>query len=936
MQQIGRIAIDPTNANVVYVAAFGHAWGPNKERGVYKTTDGGNTWTLVKFINDHTGFIDIQMDPADHNTLLASSWEAYRTPYSLESGGPGSGLWKTTDGGATWTEINGGGFPTTTKGRISVRYAPSDPRIVYALVEADTARNPVKNKSATGRQVRPSGLYRSADGGATWSHMNSNDVRPFYYSQVRVDPKDPNRVYWSSTPVNFSDDGGKTVRNATVGIHVDHHAMWIDPNDPNHFIVGDDGGVSQTWDRGGNYDFINTFPIGQFYDVSFDMGIPYRVCGGLQDNGSWCGPSRVRQGNINNHMWFVVGGGDGFYTAQDPTDPNIIYAESQGGAIGRLNYATGERVSLRKPSFRERYGMYEDSMVVARGDTTQPATPELTRRLAAIRARQVSDSITEDMRFNWETPYFISPHAPSTLYIGGNRVLKSTDRGDHLMVISPDLSTRDSAKIYISTHTTGGVTPDVTGAETFGTIVSLAESPIRPGLLYAGTDDGNVWLTRNDGGTWENITSHFTGVPKGTYVSRIEPSAFDSSTFYIAFDNHERNDFKPYLFVTNDFGRTFRSIVNNLPSNGIDYVHVVREDPYNRDLLFVGTDIAAYVSIDRGASWQRFMSGMPTVPVHDLKIQPRDHEIIAGTHGRSIWIADIAPLEQMSNPAARGATYLFTPTTAYEFGGPPVGGEETGQQSFQGANEPYGVSIAYRLPAGARDSVRFVITGAAGDTIRTLSAMGRPGINHITWDMRERPKDVVLTPAQRRDSLAMAHRVNFVVDSMIAAGGDRAGLERLRTMFLSGGRGFGGGGFGGGALIAGAPFVERPGESPAPRGGGAGARRGGRGADTTAGRAGAGAVAGAQGAGGRGGAAAGEAPIDPSLFSVVADLVRRPGSLYPPAGRRQAPMVETGDYLVTMIVNGQSYRQTARVVRMPGVGEDTSFGDQTDDDSDHP
>ncbi|HEY5087574.1 MAG TPA: hypothetical protein VII66_09480, partial [Gemmatimonadaceae bacterium] len=566
-QQIGRIVVNPTDPSIVYVAALGHAWGPNKERGLYKTTDGGATWKLSKFISDKAGFVDVAMDPSDPNTLYAASWERLRGPYFLTSGGRGSGLWKTTDAGATWTEIKGGGFPTTMKGRIGLAISPSNPKTVYALVEADSLPNPVKNKSPKGRQKLQNGLYRTNDAGATWTKMNDHDERPFYYSEVRVDPKNPDRVYWSSTPVNFSDDGGKTVRNATIGIHVDHHAMWIDPNDGAHFIVGDDGGISQTWDRGGNYDFINTFAIGQFYAVSYDMAVPYRVCGGLQDNGSWCGPSRRKQGNITNATWFVVGGGDGFYTAQDQSDPDIIYAESQGGGLGRLNYATGERTQIRKPSYRDRYQQFEDSLVIARGDTTQPETPIIKRTLAELRARQHADSVVSDMRFNWETPYFLSAHAPQTLYMGGNRVLKSLDRGDHLFPISPDLSTQDTAKINISLHTTGGITLDATGAETYGTITTLAESPIRAGLLYAGTDDGNVWLTRNDGTTWENLTGRFPGVPKGTDVSRIEPSAFDSATFYVTFDNHERNDFTPYVLVTTDFGKTFRSIVNNIPTD---------------------------------------------------------------------------------------------------------------------------------------------------------------------------------------------------------------------------------------------------------------------------------------------------------------------------------------------------------------------------------
>ncbi|MEO7218585.1 MAG: hypothetical protein ABI026_10360 [Gemmatimonadaceae bacterium] len=919
-EMIGRIVVNPTDANVVYVAALGKAWGSNKERGLYKSTDGGATWKLSKFISDKAGFVDVAMDPSDPNTLYASSWERVRGPYFLQSGGPGSDLWKTTDAGATWHEVKGGGFPATMKGRIGIAISHSDPKIVYALVEADSLPNPKKSTSTKGRQKLQSGLYRSADAGATWTKMNDNDSRPFYYSQVRVDPKDPNRVYWSSTPFNFSDDGGKTVRLGTLGIHVDHHAMWIDPNDGAHFVVGDDGGISQTWDRGGNYNFINTLPIAQFYAVSYDMAVPYRVCGGLQDNGSWCGPSRRKQGGITNAMWFVVGGGDGFYTAQDPTDPNIIYAESQGGGMGRLNYATGAQSRIAKPSYRDHYLQFEDSMVVTRGDTTRPETPAMKRKLAEFRAQQVEDSIENDMRFKWETPYFISPHASNTLYIGGNRVLKSLDRGDHVFPISPDLTTKDTAKIRVSTVTTGGITLDATGAETYGTITTLAESPVRAGLLYAGTDDGNVWLSRTDGTTWENLTGRFAGVPKNTEVSRIEPSAFDSATFYVTFDNHERSDFTPYVFVTTDYGKTFRSIAAGIPTDAPNWVRVIREDPVNRDLLFLGTDVAAYVSLDRGAHWQRFMTGMPTVPIYDLKIQPRDHELIAGTHGRSVWIVDIAPLEQMKDAVARGTgTHFFEPSVAFEYGESPVEGQETGQQFFEGTSVPYGAQFTYRVAPGTRDTVKFTVTNAAGDTLSVVDGArpSRASVNRVYWDFRTQSKPTPISPAQRRDSVRYVERIDFVIDSMTKAGGNAAELARIKTTMLSGG---GGRGFGFGRQASTGAFVERPGESPAPRAAGETPARG-------------------AGRGGAGGATTGEGPINQALMREIFQLVRIPGSSYPSFGRGggrggAASMAGTGDYLVTMTVGNHVERQTVHVQRMPGLDDDTGGGFFNEEDND--
>src|SRR5262245_22640220 len=539
-EHIGRIIVHPTNPNVVYVAALGAAWRNNPERGLYKTTDGGQTWQLVKFISDRAGFVDIVMDPSNPEVLFAASWERVRTPYSLKSGGPGSALWKTADGGRTWTEVKGGGFPATEKGRIGLAISLSNPRVIYALVEAapPSGRGDGCRAAAAGG----CGLYRSQDGGTTWEWMNGENVRPFYYSQVRVDPKDPNRVYWSSTPVKYSSDGGRQAGNTTVGLHVDHHAMWIDPNDGNHIVVGNDGGIGQSWDRGGNWDFINTMALGQFYNISFDMGTPYRVCGGLQDNGSWCGPSR-RGGQITNAVWFNVGGGDGFHTAQDPRNQDIIYSESQGGSMGRLNYATNDRVALRKPNWLDSYRMFEDSIFVERGDTARPLTSQQQQRVRELRTRQSADSVSLQLRWNWNTPFFLSPHDPDVFYAGANRVMKSTRRGDDLYAVSPDLSTRDTMRIRVSTQTTGGVTTDVTGAETHSTIVSLSESPIRQGLLFAGTDDGNVWTSPDDGKTWTELTARFRGVvPAKTYVSRIEPSRFDPATFYITFDNHREGD----------------------------------------------------------------------------------------------------------------------------------------------------------------------------------------------------------------------------------------------------------------------------------------------------------------------------------------------------------------------------------------------------------
>ncbi len=920
-QTIARIVVDPRDPNIVYVAATGQTWANNPERGMYKSTDGGATWRLVKFISNRAGFIELVMDPSDNRTLWAASWERLRGPYFLQSGGPGSGLWKSTDAGETWTEIKGGGFPATMKGRIGLAIAPSNPRVMYAMIEADTLKKALAKgeKPDTARAQRlNSGLYRSADGGATWALMqrNAGDARPFYYSQVRVDPKNPDRIYWMSSVFRFSDDGGKTERRGALSIHTDWHAMWIDPADTDHLIIGDDGGIGISWDKGGTYDFPNTFAIGQFYAVSYDMSKPYRVCGGLQDNGTWCGPTRTRaREGAGNSNWFNVGGGDGFFSAMDPTNPDIIYSESQGGNASRLDIASGARY----PIMRGNAGRvnFEDSLIVARGDTMQPPTSQVTSTLENLRARARADTAAR-YRFNWSTPFFLSPHSPTTVYLAGNRVLKSTNRGDAFIPISPDLTTADSMRIRVSTRSTGGITRDATGAETYSTITTLAESPVRPGILWAGTDDGNVWVSTNDGGAWTDVTKRIAGVPARSYVSRVEASNFDSATVYVSFDNHRVNDFKPYLFVSNDFGRTFRSIANNLPADGVDFVHVVREDPYNRNLLFVGTDVGAYVSTNRGGMWQRFMNGLPTVPVHDLKIHPRDRELIAATHGRSIWVTDISPLQQMVDSVMGQRAYFFQPTQAYAYA-QQFTQQWNGNKIYVADNPAYGATFAYRLPSGdaRHDTTRIVITNVKGDVVRSLTGPGGAGVHRVTWDLRGPARP--LGPAGIRDSLNAARVRRLREDSLRAAGGDTtgagrnlpgmdttamrsmrdslaamrergdtAGIRAMRERQQAQGRGPGGpggpgdrgrgpGGPGGGALQPG-EINLRPAEAPPgqPQGFGGG------------------------GGGGGGGGRFG--------------------------GGRTGPMVAEGEYLVTITAGGTTMKRVVRVERIGEIPEDPGFG----------
>ena len=860
-QVIGRIVVHPTNSDLVYVAALGHIWDSNPERGLYRTSDGGDTWELIKFISDEAGFVDVAMHPDDPNVLFAASWERVRGPWFLQSGGPGSALWKTTDGGDSWTEVTGGGFPTTMKGRIGIAISQSNPDIMYTMVEAE------KEEDDSGGN----GLYRSEDGGETWEKVNDTNARPFYYSGIAIDPFDPDRVYFSSTPLQFSDDGGKTAGSTAVGVHTDDHALWIDPNDSDRMVNGNDGGVAITFDKGGNWHYLNYVTMGQFYHASYNMDIPYRVCGGLQDNYTWCAPSRVPNGEVGNYHWFTIGGGDGFYSAQDPEDPNIVWSESQGGNMRRGNLASGESNSLDKPDWRAKWLPYQDTIVTL----LEEGVSENDRRIRSLRERAAADSTANDMRWNWNTPFFQSVHNRSWFYAAGNMVVKSTDWGDGLEPISPDLSFNDVEKVKISTETTGGITPDATGAETYATITTIAESPLEQGVLYAGTDDGRVWKTNDDGGNWTELTANFTGVPVQTYVSRIEPSRHDVNRFYVTFDGHRTNDFTPYVYATEDGGQTFGSIASNLPTGSVDFVHVIREDPRNENLLFVGTDLGAYVSTNRGGSWQRFMNGLPAVPVHDLQIHPRDRELIAATHGRSIWIVDIAPLEDLTDQVIADGAGLFEPKPAFQFGYPARGGEFYAQSFFERPTPGSEAEISYYIgadiaaelqaafeaeqpqerpegerragkgerpaerPAGRPSAqggpgapggrpgasrgpqVDLFVLNADGDTLTTVKGSAGEGVHTVTWNFRgPRPEAEEPGPFDRKERERIGARARIVADSVIEAGWPEMMVNRMVGAFSGEGdteslmsmfrRGGGGGG-------SGDPeeFQERPAERAA-------------------------------------------------------------------------------------------------------------------------
>jgi photosystem II stability/assembly factor-like uncharacterized protein len=704
---IGRVLVHPRDPGVVYVAALGRLWGPSRERGLYKTTDGGKAWTNTKLVDEDTGFVDVAMDPESPETLYAASYQRRRTPFGFGGGGPGSGIWKTVDGGATWTKL-AKGLPEGEVGRIGLAVYLRDPRIVYALVE----------------HAKEGGVYRSEDRGETWAKVSATNPRPSYYSKIRIDPNNDRRIWVFGASMYFSDDGGKTFKTDLVDrIHGDFHAMWIDPADSNRMLLGSDGGIHLSWDRGRTWDFVNTFPLAQLYEVAVDMQSPYHVYGGLQDNGSWSAPSRTRwRQGISNDEWVRVGGGDGFYCVPDPSDPDVVYLESQDGNVARLHRTSGQRRVIRpEPPAGEKY------------------------------------------RFNWNSPILVSPHDPKTVYYGGNRLFGSRDRGDTWTLVSPDLTGTDNARRDAMTIF-GKPAKDLLsrndGVRHFGTITAIAESPLEAGVLWAGTDDGNLQVSRDGGKTWTNVAARVPGVPKGTYVSRVEASRTGEGAAYVSFDGHRGNDFDPYLFFTADYGQTWKPVAGNLPAGGT--ISVVREHPKNPDVLFVGTERGLWASWDRGAGWTAVRGkNLPTVPVDDLLVHPREGDLVLGTHGRGVYVLDDAtPLVDL--PAARGKDLHLFPVRAATQWRLFDHKADTGHKAFLAPNPPDGALLTYwlaakpdekaaagpdekasgspdeRKPAEKREA-NITVTDASGAVVRELKGPAEHGINRTSWDLRREP-----------------------------------------------------------------------------------------------------------------------------------------------------------------------------------------------------
>lgn len=723
-EHIGKILVDPTNSNIVYVAAQGPLSRKGGERGLYKTEDGGVTWTKVLDGGTWAGVSDVVMDPRNHNVLLASSWQRYRRTYGYIAGGPESALWRSTDGGKTWKKSQTG-LPTNEDlGRIGLAISPKDPDVVYAILEAANQRG---------------GFYRSQDAGVTWQRMSNHNTIGLYYSEIFADPHDVDRVYSMDVRIMVSDDAGRTFRAAGErNKHVDNHALWIDPNDPDHLINGNDGGLYESFDRAQTWKFFGNLPVTQFYRIELDNSTPFfRVYGGTQDNFSLGGPSRTRsESGILNSDWFVTAGGDGFQTRVDPKDPNIVYSESQHGNLQRFNLRTGESVNI-------------------------------------VPQEELADAAD---RWYWDSPFIISPHSNTRLYFGSQRLYRSDDRGSTWRAISSDMSRRiDRNQIRMMDRVWP---PEAvmknTSSSFFGAIVALAESKLKEGLLVIGTDDGDIHVSENGGQTWRKAAPA-PGVPDTTQVARVEPSSHDANTIYAAYDNHMSGDYKPYVLKSTDLGRTWRSISGNLPERGT--VYVVIDDPKDPNIIYAGTEFGAFFSRDGGARWIRLRGGLPTIQVRDMAIHPRDDALVLATFGRGFYVMDdLAPLRALTPQVlASSGALLPVPRTPMFIESSPLGGRGPGFQGaefYTASNPPVGATFTYYLrdairtrresrlqrdraaarrnedtPYPAWDTLRvedreeapaivLTVTDSEGRVVRRLTGPVSAGLSRVTWDLR--------------------------------------------------------------------------------------------------------------------------------------------------------------------------------------------------------
>ena len=690
-RQISSIVIHPARPDTVYVAAMGYEWGRNSERGIFKTIDGGKSWNKILFVNDTTGFIDLQIDPKHPDTLYAAAWQRFRFGGGdMAESGPESGIYKTTDGGKRWIKLNNG-LPREDKSKITLAVGRNNSNIVYAAI--------LTGEPAAGgkRTIDTGGVFRSVDAGKSWIRMNPT-MTSYYYDRINVDPSDDYRVWMPVFDLMVSTDGGKTMIKANMKhVHNDLHGIWIDPNDPQHIVIGGDGGINISYNRGTTWQQA-VLPIGQFYEVAVDNQDPYYVYGGMQDTGHWLGPSQTYDNEgITTHDWIKLRfNGDGMSIHADPTDPNVIYMVQEFGNFSRLDLHTWDRKELL------------------------PEAAEAKKR--GLHA----------FRYDWTPPMIISGHDPEVLYLGSNYLFKFTKRGEQWDVISPDLTAQQG-------NDWKGDKKTYKGYHSYGALFSIAESPLDAKIIWTGADDGPIYLTSNGGSSWTNVTENFpAGAPTYAVVGEIEASRFEKDTAYVAYDAHTREDHKPYLYMTNDFGKTWTNISGDLPQNGSSYV--IREDPVNPNLLFAGTEFGVFVTIDRGQHWRQLKNNLPTVAVRALAIQERDHDLIAGTFGRAIWITDIGPLEELSQAVLDRPAHLFRVEagalykTRYTYGATIE--ELNGDMFFRAENPPFGTTITYYLRESMASEVSLVIKDEKGRIVRTLKGPGAAGVHRINWDLK--------------------------------------------------------------------------------------------------------------------------------------------------------------------------------------------------------
>jgi photosystem II stability/assembly factor-like uncharacterized protein len=706
---IHRAIIHAHNPDVVYVSALGTAWGETTDRGVYRTKDGGKTWERILFVNDRTGAGDFIVDPSNPNRMLVSMWEYRRWPWFFKSGGAGSGLYLTNDGGDTWKKITDkDGLPAGELGKMGLAWSRSNPKVVYALIES-----------------KKNALYRSEDGGQIWTMTTSQNIgdRPFYYSDIHVDPSNENRVYNVFSNVTVSDDGGRNFKTLLGwdNIHGDHHSFWIHPNDPNFMIDGNDGGIAMTRDKGKSWIFSENLPVGQFYHIAYDMQTPYNLYGGMQDNGTWRGPAyRWQTGGIRNHMWDEIAFGDGFDVVVEPNQ-RYGYAMWQGGNLLRVDFETGS------------------------SEPCKPVHP---------------DGVF--LRFNWNAGIGQDPIDPNTIYYGSQFLHKSSDHGKSWQIMSPDLTTNDTAKT--KAYQSGGLTYDVTGAENHCTIIAISASPRKKGVIWVGTDDGNVQVTRDGGASWTNVAKNLPGVPAGSWVPQVHASAYNEAEAFVVVNNYRRNDWTPWIFRTRDYGKTWERLVDDKKVSG--YALSFVQDPVEPRLMFAGTEFGLYVTIDEGKTWTKWTNGYPTVSTYDLAIHPREHDLLIATFGRALWVLDdIRPLRAMAkgNALVKPLQVYPSPDAHLAHFKEGAGTRFTGNAIYKGENRPTGAPITFSLgsvlkpgasgEATETDSVFIDIIDAKGTRVRQLSHQATKGINRVYWQMNRDGLRFPMQPKSKTETL---------------------------------------------------------------------------------------------------------------------------------------------------------------------------------------